>query len=315
MKIAVLREAGGLGDMVMTEPVVRGVRAKYPEAEIVYVGLQDYAGLTRCFSTPPDAYLSLERSERRQRDAATDPERWPYLAPVQDADILVDLFCPAFQHERAAKHRTKHSRIECFCRAAGVAPSCPSIRVTESDRAWAAGYLAARGWEGPGCGPLVALAPWSCGKRRTWPKSGWIELAQALRQRGAMPLSLHSFHEPLGGLVGARAWGLPLPKLAALVQWADVAVVNDSGILHLAAGVGTPSLSLWGSTNPLVTLKHYPRAEWLWQPEAPDRPEGCRAPCYSMRGCCDTARCRNRCALLAAISAEAVLERVESMLV
>lgn len=313
MKIALLREAGGLGDMVMTEPVVRGLRALHPGAEIVYVGLRDYAELVEIFDARPDVYLPIERRERRDRDAAPDAGRWPYLAPVMDADRIVDLFCPAFAHERAFKDRTHKSRVELFCRAAGAEASCPSVRVREADRDWARGYLAAKGWMDESCGPLVALAPWSCGKRRTWPKHKWKRLSRELTDRGFAPLSLHAFHAPLMGLAGLRAWGLPLPKVAALLNLCTKAVTNDSGILHLATAVGVPTLSLWGSTHPEVTLAHYPDAEWLWTPNAPGRPAACRAPCYSMRGTCDWRACRNGCAILAGIGVEEVLERIEAM--
>jgi len=61
---------------------------------------------------------------------------------------------------------------------------------------------------------------------------------------------------------------LPLPYLAALLARCQVVVGHDSGITHLAAAVGTATLALFGSTDPLVWGPRSPRACVLW-PEPP----------------------------------------------
>jgi heptosyltransferase-2/heptosyltransferase-3 len=42
---------------------------------------------------------------------------------------------------------------------------------------------------------------------------------------------------------------LPLPEVTALAARAQVFVGNDSGIAHIAAAVGTPSVVIFGSSN------------------------------------------------------------------
>ncbi|MFZ1082565.1 MAG: glycosyltransferase family 9 protein [Candidatus Kryptoniota bacterium] len=42
-----------------------------------------------------------------------------------------------------------------------------------------------------------------------------------------------------------------IPFIAALLKNMDVVITNDTGIMHLAAAVGTPTLSLFGPTDPL----------------------------------------------------------------
>lgn len=44
-----------------------------------------------------------------------------------------------------------------------------------------------------------------------------------------------------------------LPALAAGLAACDLVIGNDSGPLHLAAAVGTQTISLWGAGNPAQT--------------------------------------------------------------
>jgi ADP-heptose:LPS heptosyltransferase len=43
--------------------------------------------------------------------------------------------------------------------------------------------------------------------------------------------------------------GLTIPRLAELIRGASLYVGNDSGPMHLAAAVGTPTVAVWGSSD------------------------------------------------------------------
>ncbi len=43
----------------------------------------------------------------------------------------------------------------------------------------------------------------------------------------------------------------PIRQVAAVIHNCDVYVTNDTGMMHVSAGVGTPTLSLFGPTDPL----------------------------------------------------------------
>ncbi|MFH0911122.1 MAG: glycosyltransferase family 9 protein [Planctomycetota bacterium] len=312
MKIAVLREAGGLGDVVATEPAVRGLKEQYPGAEIWYACLPEYGELVAGWPMPPDVYLAVERRERRDRDAAPDGARRPYLSAFRDFDRVVDLFCPAFQYERARAHRTDKSRVRLFCEAAGVRVSAPEQTVTEAREHWAGGWLAGRGVRADR--PLVGLQPVSCGARRNWPIERWAELSRGLEKIGVEVLVFHTFARAVRSVRGLKAAGLRLGELAALAARCDLLVTPDSGLLHLASALGIPTLSLWGSTNPHATCELYPRAEAIWPRESAARPRACRAPCYSLRGSL-APECRAKgCLLLRSIRPEEVLARARGML-
>jgi ADP-heptose:LPS heptosyltransferase len=43
----------------------------------------------------------------------------------------------------------------------------------------------------------------------------------------------------------------PIRRVASIIKQADLYVTNDTGVMHIAAAVGTPTLALFGPTDPL----------------------------------------------------------------
>lgn len=113
--------------------------------------------------------------------------------------------------------------------------------------------------------PAVAFAPGAVGPSKRWPLEHYASLARRL------------------GDLGARVWIIGGPAEQELAQelrnagphvhdltghdlrnailalaTVDVAVSNDSGLLHVAAALGTPSIGIFGPTSP-----------WHWAPLNP----------------------------------------------
>ncbi|RJR34338.1 MAG: hypothetical protein C4576_26510 [Desulfobacteraceae bacterium] len=53
---------------------------------------------------------------------------------------------------------------------------------------------------------------------------------------------------------GATAKELHLLHVAALLERCDALVCNDTGLMHIAASVGTPVIGLFGPTDPSIYL-------------------------------------------------------------
>ncbi len=51
---------------------------------------------------------------------------------------------------------------------------------------------------------------------------------------------------------------------AALMQLSRVLVCNDSGPMHVAAAVGTPTVSVFGPTDPYRKAPIGPKHLWVW---------------------------------------------------
>lgn len=109
--------------------------------------------------------------------------------------------------------------------------------------------------------PTVALGLSSSRREKDWPADRFAELAARLVEDddarillvGGLSETEDRAAERVGDRVGDRALDLrawDLRRLAYLLERADVYVGPDSGPLHIAVALGTPSVALMGYTNP-----------------------------------------------------------------
>jgi Glycosyltransferase family 9 (heptosyltransferase) len=102
-----------------------------------------------------------------------------------------------------------------------------------------------------------ALHPGSGSPRKNWPVERYAALARALAPDAPFALvggpaddEVLAHITPLApGAIVLR--NLPLGVLGTVLAEASVFVGNDSGITHLAAAFGAPTLALFGPTDPL----------------------------------------------------------------
>jgi heptosyltransferase-2 len=114
--------------------------------------------------------------------------------------------------------------------------------------------------------PVVAFAPGAVGPSKRWPVDSYAELARELSREGIAIWVLGSPNEsPLAAeivrVAGPAAHDLTSPDLRNAIlalKLASAAVSNDSGLLHVAAAIGTPTIGIFGPTSP-----------WLWAPLNP----------------------------------------------
>ena len=111
-----------------------------------------------------------------------------------------------------------------------------------------------------GARPYVLIHPGSGGRAKCWPADRFVALADALRTGGAEavfaigPVEADVWPGEAIDALGARFPLLrcvPLDALAGALAAAGVYVGNDSGVSHLAGAVGTPTVALFGPTNPV----------------------------------------------------------------
>jgi hypothetical protein len=104
---------------------------------------------------------------------------------------------------------------------------------------------------------FLALHPGSGSPRKNWPGDRFAELARRLARDTRWLLVVGPADADaaatLAGAPGAvLARELPLRTLAAVLRSAGLFVGNDSGVSHLAAAAGTPTLALYGPTPAAV---------------------------------------------------------------
>jgi heptosyltransferase-2 len=109
---------------------------------------------------------------------------------------------------------------------------------------------------GLGTGPAVALAPGSVGASKRWTYYG--EAARLLAQQGLDvwvvggpgEKSLATDIVASGGPRVRDLTGTDLRNGILAMAAADVAISNDSGLMHIAAALGTPTMGIFGPTSP-----------------------------------------------------------------
>jgi ADP-heptose:LPS heptosyltransferase len=141
-------------------------------------------------------------------------------------------------------------------------------------------FLEARDFLSRNLGPkdrFVLLHPGSGGKQKLWAVAGWRSVINKLSAHSNIRFALLQGPADTGivqhlrsqlesnSLILVGNW--QLGKLAALMSEADLYLGNDSGITHLAAACGTPTIALFGPTDPQVWGPQGPQVNIIrWQP-------------------------------------------------
>ncbi len=124
-------------------------------------------------------------------------------------------------------------------------------------------------------GLTIGLFPGSNAPSRRWDPARYAELARRLAAAGAGVVVFGSRNEAeltarVAGDVAFDAGGrTALPLLAAGLAACDLLVTNDSGPMHLAAAVGTRTISLQGPSDPRRTRPLGPGHVLVQHPELP----------------------------------------------
>ena len=112
--------------------------------------------------------------------------------------------------------------------------------------------------------PVVALAPGAVGPSKRWPAASYADVARRLAAEGHWVWVVGGPGEKeLAAQIadGADIRDLTGPDLRNAIlalAAATVAVSNDSGLLHVAAALGTPAIGIFGPTS-----------AWHWAPLNP----------------------------------------------
>jgi heptosyltransferase-2 len=161
----------------------------------------------------------------------------------------------------------------------------PEIVVTPAERiAWRARRRIAEV-----AAPVVTLAPGAIGPGKAWPVGHYAELARDLAAEGVDVWIVGGPREKALAVdivrtAGDRARDLTgdnLREAILALACSDAVVSNDSGLMHIAAALGRPTIAVFGPTSP-----------WHWAPLNPlaavlEPPPTTNCPTCGRSGCTD----------------------------
>ena len=137
--------------------------------------------------------------------------------------------------------------------------SNPKLHLKASDREWATDFWRSKGVTPEERSKVFVLHPGSGSKKKDWPLDRFLSLTQTvLDQRSSKVLIVLG---PAEGPEVQRAFEgirpnppvlakrLTLLQLASAIEGCGFFVGNDSGISHMAAALGVPTLAIFGPTD------------------------------------------------------------------
>lgn len=262
MRVLLIR-AGALGDLLLLRRAIAALHAAghepwliapHPGRVLVGAGASEVRELVPWEGAEVAALLggTLEASDLGRRLATTDAA----IVFSRSADVIeaVRARVPRVL-TRDPSPADGHASLWLAQagRELGADPSVtpPDLVATDEERE------DTRPWRDRLGADFLALHPGSGTAAKNWPAERFLALAKWLAGERPWLLvdgpadSLEA--APLRGDARAvTASGLPVRVLGALLAHAGLYVGNDSGVTHLAAAVGAPTLALFGPTDPAV---------------------------------------------------------------
>ncbi len=286
-----VRGANWVGDAVMTLPTLSAIRENFPRGHLtvlarpwvlpVYGAHPAVDRVMACDrGTGPLPAMGMRlRTIREIRRARFDlavifPNSFEaaltvFLAGVPcrlgfDTDgRRILLTHPARRSRVAAGRHQAFTYLSLLASRGWPAPyRAPALRVSPADGDLAGRTLAELGIAAGDT--LVGLGPGAAyGPSKRWPPERFARVGDwAARRWGARVVLLGSWGDrpacsavagamtqPVVDLCGA----LPLGAAMGVLRRCRLTVTNDSGLMHLSAGLGTPTVAVFGSTDPVAT--------------------------------------------------------------
>ncbi len=103
--------------------------------------------------------------------------------------------------------------------------------------------------------PFAVILPGAYKIQNRWPLKNYMSVARRLEEKGLVPLfMLGPAEEKLADELIRNEFPLalknPVLEAAAIFQLSKLVLTNDTGLMHIAAGVGAKTVALFGETNP-----------------------------------------------------------------
>lgn len=278
-----LVKTSSLGDVIHNLPVVTDLRAHFPDAAIDWVVEESLADIARLH---PGVRRVIPVALRRWRKSLLTADTWremrAFRATLQaeNYDLVIDTqgllksaLITRMARGRRCGYDASSAREPVAARFYDATFEVPrNLHAVARNRrfaALAAGYTASAA---PDYGIAASPAPTFLGTEailltatsrddKLWPEDSWIAAGRALHERGLsclLPAGSAPERERATRIAQAipSSVALPplsLPELAAQIADARIVIGVDTGLVHLAAALGRPTLALFCASDPALT--------------------------------------------------------------
>jgi heptosyltransferase I len=271
-------KTSSLGDVVHNGPAVSDAARALPGAQIDWMVEEPFAGIAAMHRA---VRRVIPVAVRRWRTALWRPAVWSEIRDVRQGlraeryDAVIDtqsLIKSAFLARLASG---RHHGMDWTSAREPLASSLYNVRhavpraahAVERNRQLAAQSLGYPLQEGVDYGlrapaaerksGYVVLLTMTSRADKLWPDERWIELARQLRRPTILPWGSDAEHararriaDAVGGTVPSR---MNLQELARLFAAAHGVIGLDTGLTHLAAALGKPTVGIYCGSDPALT--------------------------------------------------------------
>lgn len=248
LRVCVVRSKGGIGDVLMTTPLVKSIKLRYPDCHLTYATDKNYAGGALFDILEHNPYID---------------ELIPmHTFNAKNYHFYVDVTPTGLSRER--KGMPVPNRIDMFAEAAGIrlVDPKPTLVLTNKERLWAKEMVYKWG-RGKKLTPITVHVS-SVDSRRNWPAKYTMELVGRLSKLRPELLFI-IFDQHKKGTWGLRksidASQYDIRAKAALINESVLFLGPDSGLMHIAGALEKDMVTFFGPTDPDARINHYINAE------------------------------------------------------
>jgi heptosyltransferase-1 len=281
MRILLIKTSS-LGDVVHNLPVVTDLRTRFPAADIDWVVEEAFADIPRLH---PGVGQVIPVAVRRWRRSLLSPQTWREIGSLRKRlgaaryDIAIDTqglvksalitrMAPTRRCGYAADSAREPLASRFYDARFEVAKALHAVERNRRLAAMAGGYTSNGAPDygiaavpAPTPGPTAVLLTATSRDDKLWPEDRWIALGCELQARGLYCLlpAGNSLERERAERIASRipqANLLPpsgLGELAGQLSAARIVVGVDTGLVHLAAALGRPTLALFSASDPALT--------------------------------------------------------------
>jgi ADP-heptose:LPS heptosyltransferase len=274
---------GALGDFILALPTIETLRDTFPKAKLVLMGFPRILELVdqRFYA---DEILSIDQRGMASFFVRGSPLDRPLSQFFSTFDLLVVfgkdgegtltgnlkqacqgliLHINPFPQWTERIHLTDHLLRELSRYGFPPSEKIPRLFLSEKDKDWGKSFCRVKGLTDEEKSKAIVVHPGSGSKKKVWPLDRFLELIHYFQGHFNSrilivlgPAEGPEVQKAFGGMEWELALtapllvkGLSLLELASVMEGCRLFIGNDSGITHMAAALGIPTIAIFGPSD------------------------------------------------------------------